>query len=159
MKKRIIQLSLCIVFLIADQATKYWAAVALKNQNPIEIIKGFFYLTYAENSGAAWSIFQGQSWLFISIGCVAIVALLIWYFKTTRPFSQFALVLMLAGAAGNLLDRFLIAGRVRDFLDFYIFGYDFPIFNVADSCLTIGVALMFIDLLVEEYHGKRNTSR
>ena len=134
---------------IVDQLTKAWAASNLKGQASIMIIKEFFYLSYAENSGAAWSILQGQTQFFIVVGILAIVVFCYWYIKTDRALGQFSLVLIISGTIGNLIDRILYSG-VRDFLDFYIFGYDFPIFNVADSCLTIGVILMLLDIVIEE---------
>lgn len=153
MKKRnILYLALLVGVVAIDQITKIWAEGALFN-NSITIIKDFFYLTYATNTGAAWSIFAGKINFFIIITLIAIVVLGYWFSKSKRLITQTALVLMIAGAFGNFIDR-LMFGYVRDFLDFYIFGYDFPIFNVADSFLCIGVALLFIDIIIEEVYGK-----
>ncbi len=149
MKKRGWQIITAIALLIVDQLTKTWAANHLKGQAGCEIIKGFFYLTYAENNGAAWSILQGQTTFFVVIGIVALVAFIYWYWKSERMLSQISLALIISGTLGNMIDRMLLT-NVRDFLDFYIFGYDFPIFNIADSCLTIGMILMLLDIVVEE---------
>ena len=88
---------------------------------------------------------------FLSIVSAAAIGVMIYYVlnKDCSKLMRFALALMIGGAAGNLFDR-LFLGYVRDFLDFIIFGYDFPIFNIADSALTIGVILLFIASMKEE---------
>ena len=149
MKKRVWQVLLIGLLIGSDQLTKIYAEIALKGQPSLTIIKNFFYLTYAENNGAAWSILRGQLTFFIITGIIALVCFIYWYLKTGRVLSQFALSLIIAGTIGNMIDR-LYRGSVRDFLDFYIFTYDFPIFNIADSCLTIGVILMILDIMIEE---------
>ena len=149
MKKRVGQIITAVVLLLSDQLTKAWASSQLSGKASIEIIKGFFYLTYAENSGGAWSILQGQTVFFIIVGFVAVAVFIYWYVKSGRILSQISLMLIISGTIGNLIDRCLMV-NVRDFLDFYIFGYDFPIFNVADSCLTIGMILMLVDIVLEE---------
>jgi signal peptidase II len=92
----------------------------------------------------AWSMLSGQQAL-LSLVSAAAVCVMIWYLISKKPdrVTTVGIALMIGGAAGNLIDRLFI-GAVRDFLDFYIFGYDFPIFNVADSCLCIGVALIIV---------------
>ena len=114
------------------------------------MIENFFHITYAENTGMAWSMLSGQI-AFLSLISAAAIGLMLWYLYTKKPdrLSRIALALMIGGAAGNLFDR-LYFGYVRDFLDFYIFGYDFPIFNIADSALCIGVFLLALAALKEE---------
>ena len=155
MRKEIGHLILLIILLFIDQFTKYLAIESLSYRNSVKIIEGFFYLTYAENSGAAWSILQGQYIFFIIMATVASIFLIGWYFKTERSLSQLGLIAMISGTLGNLTDRFIMAGKVRDFLDFYPFGYDFPVFNIADSCLCVGMALLLIDVMLEEQIWKR----
>ena len=119
----------------------------------ITVIDGFFQIRYAKNTGMAWSMLSGQT-AFLSIVACAAIGFMIWYLKTSHPdkLTKICLALMIGGAAGNLYDR-LVFSYVRDFLDFYIFGYDFPIFNIADSALCIGVFLLVIASLRE---GKEN---
>ncbi len=142
-----------VVVFVIDLITKYMIQNHIALQN-VEIIKGFFSLTYAENTGMAWSLLSGKQ-AFLSIVSAIAIGVMIYYVvaKNLDRFTKIALALMIGGAAGNLFDR-LFLGYVRDFLDFIIFGYDFPIFNVADSALTIGVILLIIASLIED-KGKK----
>ena len=140
---------LIALLVAADQISKYLVAANLAGRN-IEIIHNFFYITYAENTGMAWSLLSGQQALF-SLAAAAAIGVMIWYmiYKDPGKWTRVALAFMIAGAAGNLIDRLLL-GHVRDFLHFYIFSYDFPIFNIADSALNIGVILLIIGSFLEE---------
>ena len=142
-----------VILLIAilDQFTKWAAVHYLTYQTPVKIIDGFFYLTYAKNTGAAWSILEGQGWLFIVFAIVA-VAYIIYYLNTSKNTSKLmkiALLFIAGGAIGNVIDRIHLK-YVIDFLDFYIFGYDFPIFNVADSFITVGMFILVAAILLEK---------
>jgi signal peptidase II len=134
-----------IVLTAVDQITK--AMAASNGGVHREIIHNFFYLNYLENTGAAWSMFAGRTGILTLVSAFAI-GLMLWYLLYKKPdrLMRVSLVLMIAGAAGNFIDR-LVLGYVRDFMDFYIFGYDFPVFNVADMCLTFGVILLLISAL------------
>lgn len=143
---------LIALLIAADQVSK-----ALISSNPsayanIEVIRDFFYITYVKNTGAAWSMMAGQRALLSVIAAVAIGVMLLYMQKAKRKkehLTVLALALMAAGAAGNLIDRLLL-GYVRDFLNFYIFGYDFPVFNVADICLCVGVGLLILATILEK---------
>ncbi|MGI6608731.1 MAG: signal peptidase II [Erysipelotrichaceae bacterium] len=140
---------LLLVFI--DQISK----IVMKAINSIRsesfvVIKDFFYITYAENTGAAFSILKGQRWFFIVLAAVVCVAIVFYLIRSkSKALEKISLYLILAGALGNLIDR-IVYGYVIDFLDFYIFGYDFPIFNFADSCITVGATLL---ILSELYSG------
>lgn len=117
------------------------------------VIEGFFYITYIQNTGAAWSI-GGGSDVFMTVVIVltfvaVAVILAVIYFPDKRKnlFFVVGLALIAGGAVGNLVDR-LMLGYVRDFLDFYPFGYNFPVFNVADMSLVVGVIMTVICILV-----------
>jgi len=147
-----------IILLVAlDQVTKFAIESKLALFESIEIIKGFFSITHVTNTGAGWSILEGQMYFFYFMTAVALVVMTYFLIKADKHdyLLRLALVLIIAGALGNFIDR-LMFQHVRDFLDFNIFGYDFPVFNVADSELTIGVALMAFDILFvkEQNHGK-----
>lgn len=121
----------------------------------VPIIERFFYLTSHRNEGAAWGILQGQMTFFYIITVVVVVGI-IYYMHTFAKDSILLSVsfsLLLGGAIGNFIDR-LVRKEVVDFLDFIIFSYDFPIFNVADSALTIGVILILFATIKDERKRK-----
>ncbi len=149
MKKKNIAVLLVVIFL--DLFTKTMIQMNLSLHKSIEIIPNFFSITYAKNTGAAWSLFSGKLIGLIVISAIGIVAFYWMYRKTEEndDFGRFSITLMIAGAFGNFFDRVAL-GYVRDFLDFVIIGYDFPIFNIADMALTIGVGLLLIQTLFEK---------
>ena len=109
----------------------------------ISIIGNFFRLTYVENPGIAFGInFEGGPIIFTVLASIAtvFVAWYLWQSKDSSLFNQLGLSLILGGAIGNLLDRYMF-GRVVDFFHFTFGQYSFPVFNIADSCITIGMAL------------------
>lgn len=132
-----------------DQITKAIARSYLKPKSSITIIKNFFKFTYVENKGGAWGAFSGKLWLFIIITVIAL-GVMFYLLKDfnlqTNKMYSIGLCLIIAGAIGNFIDR-LALKYVTDFLDFYIFGYDFPVFNVADICIVIGVFMLIVQIL------------
>lgn len=148
MNKKHILLFLGIILL--DQLTKIVIGNAIGYQESVEIIKNFFSLTNVHNTGAAWSMLEGKMMFFYIISIISLVAMA--YFYKTLPlndkYTKLGLVLMMAGTVGNFIDR-LYFQYVRDFLDVVIFGYDFPVFNIADSALCIGVGFILLDVFLE----------
>lgn len=144
-----------IFIILMDQITKW---LIVKNMDPgdsFKVIDNLFYITSHRNKGAAWGILEGQMWLFYII-TVLVAAAIIYYMEKHakgKPLFQISLAIILGGAIGNFIDR-LFRKEVVDFLDTYIFTYDFPIFNIADAALTIGVILMFIQMIKEEKKEK-----
>ena len=147
-------LSITLLFLVIDQITKHWVAGSLNLHESIPVLP-FFSITYAQNTGAAFSFLadQGgwQRWFFTTIAAIASVVFLVWLKRTpsNQPLLAAALACMLSGAVGNLIDRALF-GYVIDFLDFHWQGNSFPIFNIADSIIFVGAALMIIDSYKQE---------
>lgn len=148
MRKREVLLILAVVAL--DQITKYAIEAQLSLGQSIEIIKGFFSLTYARNTGAAWSILTGQMTFFYIVSVIALVVMTYFLLKTDKKenLQRIALALLIAGTLGNFIDR-LMFQYVRDFLDFIIIGYDFPIFNVADISLNVAIGLLILEAILE----------
>ena len=137
LKKYFFLCGLSLLLIAADQISKYVISHRYANGQKNPIIDGFLYLTHCNNTGAAWSIFSGRATALglVSLAAVLAIGVLLFYTKSTG--AAIALSAVLAGAAGNMIDR-LWHGYVVDFLDFIIFGYDFPVFNVADICVVCG---------------------
>lgn len=136
---------LTIGFLIIDIISKIIVSNIMNVNDSILVIKDFFYITYVRNTGAAFSVFSNNTWLVILISLV-IIFFLIWYLYKNKPKSRLEIVgysMILGGAFGNFIDR-IVYGYVIDFFDFYIFNYDYPIFNLADSFIFIGVIFLII---------------
>lgn len=134
-------------FLVLDQITKILIETFLSTGKYIKIIDNFFYITCVYNTGAAFSILEGRVWFLTVLSLVILVLLM----KMSKDFIEnrrntLAFGLLLGGIFGNLSDR-LFLGMVRDFLKFRIFGYNFPVFNVADICIVVGICLLIFGML------------
>lgn len=136
--------------LFLDQATKLWVVSLLQEgsfypPHNIEVISGFFHIVHVTNTGAAWSMFSGHTWPLTAVGFVVLGFL--FYFRKAleldQPKIQLGYGLMIGGIIGNMIDRIRIQ-KVIDFLDFQFGDYHFPSFNIADSGITVGVALYII---------------
>ena len=152
-----IKLSVLAGFIILiDLATKTIVQNTMELYQSIDVIEGFFSIMYLQNTGAAWSILEGQKAFFIVVSSAVCTILLKTFIKEKEdPIILAGLALMFAGAFGNLFDR-VVHGYVRDMLAFNIFGYDFPVFNIADVSLVIGVGLIALAVIIEERRSKSN---
>lgn len=125
-----------------DQWSKHWAATNLAFHEPVHVIGNLITLTYTRNSGIAFGMFAGRSFPFYIFSIVA--ALAVFWLWTRHPKlpapRQWSLALILGGAVGNLVDRVRF-GEVTDFILLAWRGHEFPVFNVADMCVTCGVIL------------------
>ena len=143
-----------VAVFVADRLTKLWILNHIISGQEISIIPGFFHLSHVYNNGAAFSLFSDTPspdkirWMLIGFSLVAIAIVLAVFMKAGRRVNgtSIALALILGGAIGNLYDR-LAYRYVIDFLAFNIFGYHYPDFNVADSCIVIGAAILLIEAL------------
>lgn len=145
MNKRMIIIS--TIFLVIDQIIK--SIIELNNVS-VTVIKDFFNITYVQNTGAAWSILEGKQILLILISVVMLFFIYNMTFSFEKSkFNNFAFGLLFSGVFGNLIDR-VFYGYVRDFLSFKLFNYSFPVFNIADMAIVIGVLLLIVSSIKGE---------
>ena len=139
-------LILFVILVVLDQAVKFWVRASIPLGESIPFLPHIMDLTYTQNTGAAFSILREHTWLLtlLSAVLVVIVALLVARRFITGRLGLVAATLVLAGGIGNLIDRVAL-GYVTDM--FQTTFMDFAVFNVADSCLTIGVVLLVIYVL------------
>ncbi len=149
----LIYLFIVVSLVSLDQYTKSIILNYFELYESKTIIDGFFSLTYVQNFGAGFSIMQNARTTFLIITPICLVGFTYLFIKSNDKLSKTALLLMISGTIGNFIDR-IVRIYVVDFLDFIIFGWDFPIFNVADIFLTIGVCLYIIALIKEEKDAK-----
>ena len=145
-----LELIIIVVLLALDQISKYLVQLYLSPVgSSVPVIDGFLQLTNVHNTGAAWGMLEGFRWLFIPLTLIvagALVFVIIRFHKKLSVFSRITLALLFAGAVGNFIDRVLLS-FVRDFVDITPL-FSFPVFNVADSALSIGCIMLVIDALL-----------
>ncbi len=146
MLRRIILFSAAVVnLLLVDQFVKAASVSCLSGNPSVEVIPDLFNLTYVENRGCAWGMLQGHVWP-LAVFSIIVMGLLVWKRKSIFPrggLGVLAEILLYAGILGNMLDR-LVRGCVVDMFDFHWGVHHFPVFNVADSYITVAAALMLI---------------
>jgi signal peptidase II len=162
----VIMVAVAVLVFALDQATKAWVTSNMLSHEIRPLVEGLVRLRYTENTGAAFGLFQGGT-LALSVAAAAIIGGIV--LSATRmgagsPALMLALALVLGGAVGNLSDR-LRLGYVVDFIEVYALRadirgtvYTFPVFNVADSAITVGVLLIMAALLFGKQHPQRETS-
>ncbi len=152
--KNLILLWLSLLVVVLDQLTKYLAAQFLQYSEPVNILPGF-NLTLLHNTGAAFSFLRDaggwQRWFFITLSTVVSIAIFIWLYTlpARKRWLACGLSLILGGAIGNLWDRIAL-GYVIDFIDVYYRHWHWPAFNIADSAITVGAVILFIDALRDD---------
>jgi signal peptidase II len=140
---------LSLLVLVLDQATKWIVDHSMQVYETIELLP-FFQLTYLRNQGAAFSFLSDaggwQRWFFVALSVTFSVGIAYWLFRLPqgRRWEAVAWSLVLGGAVGNLIDR-VIFGYVIDFLDVFYHQWHWPAFNVADSAITVGIAMLLLD--------------
>ncbi len=146
--------------IVVDQYTKFMVTLHIPINYSVNVVEGLFNLTHIRNSGVAFGIFSDHSselkpYLLIFVSIIAIIAILVIFHQTekNKKIVQTGLVLVFSGAIGNLIDR-VLHKEVIDFIDFFIDNQHWPAFNIADSCITIGVMFMLTDMLVGDGPSK-----
>jgi signal peptidase II len=168
---KLIYYALALLLILIDQVSKWLIVHNFTLYESRSVIGNFFLITSHRNNGAAFSILEGQQWFFYIITVIVVIGM-IWYMqkmqRQKKRLLAVAISFLLGGALGNFIDRVLY-GEVVDFLQFnfvfsvfgHAFDYTFAIFNLADSAITVGVVLIFIDALrgwLKERRGKSNES-
>ena len=136
------------LIVVVDQITKYLTVAMIPLYGRVDFIPGLLSLTYAQNTGAAWSMFEGMQWMFALIFLVLTVAVLYEYFKSPLPFNKFerwCIAAIYGGGLGNMIDR-LRLGFVVDMIEVEFIR--FPVFNVADCFITCGCILLMVHLIL-----------
>lgn len=142
--------ALADIFIVVDYVAKVLVSMFLETNESLILIKDFFSLTYVKNTGAAFSIFSNSNY-FLAFASIFFIALILYYLSKRNNISKlesFGYGLLLGGACGNLIDR-IVYGYVIDFLDFKIFGYNFPIFNLADTFIVISIIIIILEIKKE----------
>lgn len=146
LKKKIFLGSAVIVLI--DQVIKLLIINNLKVNESLTIINNLFYLSYVQNEGSAWNILYVSQWFFIILSLLAIYTIISYFLLDVNitKIEAFAYASILGGIIGNLIDRF-IHGYIIDYIDILIGSYHYPIFNLADSFIVIGVVIIIWTLL------------
>lgn len=152
---------IAVLIIAADQLTKWLVLKNMELGERIPVMDPYVAWLSHRNRGAAWGMLEGQMWLFAIITVAVIIGILYYFHKHAKgqPLFQLSLMVLLGGAVGNFIDR-MVRGEVVDFVDVLIpvINYEFPIFNVADAALTVGVVLMIIFIIYDEKQEKKKVS-
>jgi signal peptidase II len=144
--------SVAFIILLVDYLTKWIVRVRLDPVQSVEIIPGYLRLSYWQNSGVAFGLFDAvasvwKPYILAALAVVAVVVIVVYgeHMPPERKLLRASLAIIIGGILGNLVDR-IVRGYVIDFIDFHIYDtFHWPTFNVADSAITIGIALLLID--------------
>jgi len=146
-------IGLALIVLFLDQASKWMAVIHIEAYQTLSVIPGFFNLVLVENKGMAFGIFSqtrsGFYYYFLlatTIGAIGVILFFFFWIKRSKKWLTVGLSLILGGALGNLVDRVRL-GYVIDFLDFFLKGYHWPAFNVADSAVTVGTFWLLFNII------------
>lgn len=149
---------IALFVIVLDQVTKWFVVDNMELGQEVSVFDPYLSIYSHRNRGAAWGILQDQFWLFTIITVVVVVGIIYFYHKEAKrkPLLQASLMMLLGGAIGNFIDR-VLRGEVVDFVSVLIPGinYQFPIFNIADAALTLGVIMLIIYILFEDRKVKK----
>lgn len=146
-----------MLLIVIDQLSKYLVVLNLKDKPPMIIIDKYLNFYYLENRGAAFGMLQNKSWLFTIVTVVVLIVLLNVLFKDYKKNTKMlnlSIGLILGGSIGNFIDRIRL-GYVVDFISTNIFGYEFAVFNLADSFIVVGTIILLIMVILFDNPGKK----
>lgn len=149
-------LLVAVICTLVDQVVKAIVVNNLDFNESIEVISGFFSLTLLQNTGAAFSILSSGTLFLVLVSLVAL-NLIYWFLIKDKNLNKLETIIygvLIGGILGNLIDR-IFHGYVIDYLDFKIFGYNFPVFNLADICIVVTIILIIIFTL----KGEKNETK
>ena len=138
-----------LICVLIDQGSKSIAINSLVEYKSVPVIDKFFYWTLCYNTGGAWSMLSDATWLLVLISVIALVLIVITVVKSKNKMYIAAASVFIGGLIGNLIDR-VFNHKVTDFIDFVIFGYDFPVFNIADIFICVSACFIVLAVLKEE---------
>lgn len=150
---------IAFLFFIIDLISKLIVLKVLELGESIKVIDNFFYITHVHNTGAAWSILEDQRILLLIIPIIVLV--LINKYMNKEKLSKYEGIsygIIMGGIIGNLFDR-IFYGYVIDFIDFRIFDYNYPVFNLADTFIVVGIIIMIIISIGKEIHERSKSRR
>ena len=152
-RPRALWIGVTLIGLILDMLTKLIVEVTMAVHESIPILRGVLHITHIENRGAAFGMLSERRWVFLIVSTLTILFLLVFLLRTRSrdPLLLTSLAMVLSGGIGNMIDR-LALGYVVDMIDFCLI--DFAVFNVADSFVCVGAALLFIAVLFEAKEEK-----
>lgn len=145
----VLAIATAVIFLAADQITKYIVMTNMTLGETMDFIDGFLDFTYIHNDGGAWGMLGGERWLLLGVTSVVMVAIIIFLIKNAKKslLLFWAGCLVISGGLGNMIDRILRDGNVVDFLR--VRFIDFPIFNIADCAVVIGAGLLILYFVLD----------
>lgn len=145
-----------LLLIVADQMFKLVInnTLVYETGNEINVIDGFFRIVNVRNTGAAWGVFSNGTLILTIISSIAVIIIGVLISRCNSKFLNVIMSFLLAGAAGNLIDRIRLQ-YVTDYLSFNIFGYEFPVFNLADMCVVCGSIMLFIYVIFIYKDGQR----
>jgi signal peptidase II len=158
---RWIGVGLAVLALIVDQVTKWWVINEMMNPPRVIPVTPFFNLVMGWNRGISFGLMNRESafnaWVLPLVAVVIVVILSVWLWRNERTIVAIAIGLVIGGALGNVVDR-LRYGAVADFLDFHAAGIHWPAFNVADTSITVGAAMLVLESLFARRESPKNGS-
>lgn len=145
-------IGIAAVIMVLDQLTKWWVLTVFSQRDSAIEVTGFFNLVLLYNTGVSFGLFQSDSpyrpYFLAAVALAVVVALLIWVWREPHGLLPYGIGAVVGGALANVIDRFLHPGVV-DFLDFHLAGWHWPAFNLADSAIVCGVAVIVVDGLFD----------